>query len=236
MLKFSKTQIDRLGDRLREGPLSDSDLRILDDYRRSFGEAYEVVVRTIREQLKLEPTGRSAKSTGSIIEKLHRESIRLSQVQDIAGCRIIVADVLEQDQVVALLRDVFPDTSVVDRRVHPSYGYRAVHVIVKACEKLIEIQVRSSLQHLWAELSEKFSDVVDPNIKYGGGKRAICAMLRFISDLVKDFENLEREQRKIPGTLGRMQSQTTIDAKKRKIAEGMTRMISLLETEKEQKP
>src|SRR3990172_1801415 len=93
---FSKTQIDRLGDRLREGSPTDSDLRLLDDYRRSFGEAYDLVIRTIREQLKLEPTGRPAKSTTSLIEKLQRESIRLSQVQDVAGRGVVVAAVVEQ--------------------------------------------------------------------------------------------------------------------------------------------
>jgi putative GTP pyrophosphokinase len=51
----------------------------------------------------------------------------------------------------------------------PSHGYRAVHVIAHLSGKLVEIQVRSALQHLWAELSERLSDVVDASIKYGGG-------------------------------------------------------------------
>lgn len=81
MTNLSHTQIDRLGDRLREDSLTESDLRILDEYRRLFEEAYETVVRTLRDELHLEPTGRPAKSTSSLIEKLRRESIRLSQVQ-----------------------------------------------------------------------------------------------------------------------------------------------------------
>ena len=120
---FSKTLIDRLGDRVRTGRTSETDLILLDEYRRSFGEAYEVVVRTIRDQLKLKPTGRPAKSTSSIIEKLRRESIRLSQVQDIAGCRVIVADVVEQDRGVASLREIFPRANVMDRRAKPNHGY-----------------------------------------------------------------------------------------------------------------
>lgn len=85
---LSKTQIDLLGDRLRLGAPVEADLRMLDDYRLAFGSAYEFVVRTIREKVALEPTGRPATSTGAIVEKLHRETIRLSEVQDIAGCRI----------------------------------------------------------------------------------------------------------------------------------------------------
>jgi putative GTP pyrophosphokinase len=189
--KLSKTQVNRLGDRLRQGSLAESDLRLLDDHRRSFGEAYETVVRTIRNQLHLEPTGRPAKSTPSLVEKLRRESIRLTQVQDIAGCRIVVADVSEQERVVASLRALFPRAAVIDRRANPSYGYRAIHVIAHILGKLVEIQVRSSLQHLWAELSEKLSDVLDPRIKYGGGADVIREVLSVVSDAIRTHEELE---------------------------------------------
>ena len=117
--EISKTQVDRLGDQLRKGNITDSDLRLLDEYRRSFSEAYAAVAGAIRLQLGLEPTGRPAKSTTSIAEKLRRESIRLSQIQDIAGCRLIVSDAREQDRVVASLRELFPFHSVVDRRHKP---------------------------------------------------------------------------------------------------------------------
>ena len=193
MSKISKTQIDRLGGRLRKGSPNESDLKTLDDYRRSFGGAYEEVVSGIREKLKLEPTGRPAKSTSSIIEKLNRESIRLSQVQDIAGCRVVVADILEQDNIVASLKNIFPRASVVDRRINPSYGYRAVHIIIKIFDKLIEVQIRTELQHSWAETSEKFSDKIDPAIKYGGGDKEIQSLLCKVSNLVNDYEKTERK-------------------------------------------
>ena len=187
---FSKTQIDRLGDRLRGGSHTESDLRLLDDYRRSFGEAYEAVLRTIRQHGKL-PTGRLSKSTFSIVEKLRRESIRLSQMQDIAGCRVVVASVVEQEQVIACFRTVFPGASVIDRRDKPSYGYRAVHIIAEISGKPVEIQVRTALQHLWAEVSEKFSDVLDPAIKYGGGSDEWRSLLTSSSKAVASYERLE---------------------------------------------
>jgi putative GTP pyrophosphokinase len=142
--ELSKNQIDRLGNRLRKGDIRDVDLRLLDSYRRSFTEAYEAVVGQIRDQLALEPTGRPAKSTTSISEKLRRESIRLSQIQDIAGCRLIVDSISTQDKVTAQLKKLFDKTIIVDRREHPSHGYRAVHVIVDYRGKLIEIQLRAS--------------------------------------------------------------------------------------------
>jgi len=117
VISLSKTQIDRLGDHLKKGSLSEADLRLLDEYRRSFGPAYDFVIRTIRDNLQLEPTGRPAKSTSSITEKLRRESIRLSQIQDIAGCRVVGGDTLDQDRIIDRLRETFPESKVIDRRI-----------------------------------------------------------------------------------------------------------------------
>ena len=58
MAQASKTQIDRLGDRLRNGAFEKSDLILLDSYRRSFGAVYESVVQTIHDQIESEPSGR----------------------------------------------------------------------------------------------------------------------------------------------------------------------------------
>ena len=189
-MPVSKTQIDRLGDRLKGDTHTDSDLRLLDDFRRSFGEAYEAVVRTIRQRGE-SPTGRLAKSTVSIVEKLRRESIRLSQMQDIAGCRVVVVNVLQQEQFVASLITDFPGASVIDRRDNPSYGYRAVHILAEISGKPIEIQVRTSLQHLWADVSEKASDVLDPAIKHGGGPDWWRSSLTKFSKWVTAYEKLE---------------------------------------------
>ncbi len=194
MAILSKTQVDRLGERLRKGPPREADLRLLDQYRRSFGAEYKAVITTIRDLFELEPTGRPAKSTGSIIEKLRRESIRLSQVQDIAGCRIVVTDILAQDEAVGLLLSAFPDTvRIMDRRINPSYGYRAVHVIMESSGKPVEIQVRTYLQHVWAELSEMLSDVVDSNIKYGGGDEESRNLLGTMCELITKLEEIEKE-------------------------------------------
>ena len=81
---------------------------------------------------------------------------------------------------------------MADRRAIPSHGYRAVHVIVSIGGQLVEIQIRSRLQHLWAELSEKFSDIVDPAIKYGGGRENIRELLTGASVIVDAYEQAEK--------------------------------------------
>lgn len=185
---ISKTQIDRLGDRLRKGNITDDDLRLLDEYRRSFTDTYERVVGSIRQQLGLEPTGRPAKSTTSIAEKLRRESIRLTQIQDIAGCRLIVSDIAEQERVKSSLVEIIPGCTVVDRRQKPSHGYRAVHVIAVTEGKAVEIQIRTALQQAWAESCEKLADVIEPAIKYGGGDSKIQTALTGVSEAIARFE------------------------------------------------
>ena len=185
--ELTKTQIDRLGDCLRKD-VCEADLKILDSYRKSFGSVYGNVIKVLQGNLKLEPTGRPAKSTTSIVDKLHRESIRLSQLQDIAGCRIVVKNIQEQDYVVSLIRDAFPSVVLVDRRIKPNFGYRAVHLIVKSEGKLVEIQVRTTLQHEWADLSEKFSDKIDPSIKCGGGSKIIQERLLRLSQHFEGYE------------------------------------------------
>lgn len=145
-MDLSQSQIDRLGERLRTGEVSDDDVRLLDNYRRSFGNAYQYVIRQIFDELGLAPSGRPEKTNRAIIQKLRRQSIRLSQIQDIAGCRIVVPDLLTQDEAVDRLKELFVNVEIDDRREHPSHGYRAVHLIVEKAGKLIEVQVRTSLQ------------------------------------------------------------------------------------------
>ncbi len=187
---FSTAAVDQLGERLRTA-LTVEDLRLLDQYRREFGADYAVVVAAVTDALALDASGRPAKSTTAIVEKLKRGSMRLSQMQDIAGCRIIVDDTLVQDAVVSRLATMFPSTTIMDRRDRPSHGYRAVHIIVRPKKRPIEIQVRTVMQHRWAELSEKAADTFGIDIKYGGGHKTVREVLDRASETVASFERLE---------------------------------------------
>jgi ppGpp synthetase/RelA/SpoT-type nucleotidyltranferase len=116
-------------------------------------------------------------------------------MQDIAGCRVIVDSTAAQDKVVDDIRAAFPGSEIYDRRKRPSHGYRAVHVIVKIDGVAVEVQVRTVLQHGWAELSEKLSDVLDPSIKYGGGPVGLRKALDRLSTHVMMEESEEENLR-----------------------------------------
>src|SRR5262245_21559678 len=112
--------------------MSSDDLRLLAEYRDAFRPAYLHVVRVLLERAAIEVTGRT-KSNSSIERKLIREPrLRLSQMQDIDGCRIVVSDVASQESLAARIRGLFERTKIFDRRDRPSHGYRAVHMIVTA--------------------------------------------------------------------------------------------------------
>ena len=153
-----------------------------------------------------------------------------------------MADVAEQEQVVVSLCAVFPGASVVDRRANPNYGYRAVHVIAQITGKLIEIQVRSLLQHSWAEFSEKCSDVVDPSIKYGGGPDVIRQALASISTGIASIEASEGEiaQAQAQDVNGKYQKsfqylRERMLSMKKALADDLSKVISWLESQKGQK-
>lgn len=202
----TKSQIDRLGARLRTGEVSDADVRMLDEYRQSFAGAYDSVMRRLRDEFGLSPTGRAAKSTFAILGKLRRESVRLSQIQDVAGCRVVVPDVPAQDKVVRRLTAEFELNSgtIVDRRERPSHGYRAVHLVVTIGGRAVEIQVRTTAQQLWAEMSERLSDRFGVEVKYGGGGEVVRAALDVASEAVGrlgDAETRVEQLRERTGTL-----------------------------------
>jgi ppGpp synthetase/RelA/SpoT-type nucleotidyltranferase len=192
--KLTISQLNKIGERLRKNLESDEDLRALDDFRSSFTPAYERVFEYL-STLGLNPGGRQSKTTLSIRAKLIRERTRLSKMQDIAGCRVVVDGLKEQDRVVEDLKTRWPNARVDDRRLKPSHGYRAVHVIAEVDGYPVEIQVRTRLQHSWATATEKLGDVVHPDIKYGGGPDEIRKTLASISE---DFANLEFVEVELP--------------------------------------
>ncbi|HEY5094867.1 MAG TPA: RelA/SpoT domain-containing protein [Candidatus Eremiobacteraceae bacterium] len=178
---YSKSQIEKLGERLRVSQ-KESDLRMLEEHRLSFGEISHSTAKRVMELLNVPAVERPAKQTLSIIEKLNREKTNLARMQDLAGCRIVVPSLSDQDFAIRVLSAEFSDTKVDDKRDNPRHGYRSVHLISKIDGKLIELQIRTPSQNAWANIAERTSRVVDPAIKYGGGPADIQRKLKVFSD------------------------------------------------------
>lgn len=190
-MPLTRSQIERLGQRLSRSDSPDlADLELLDEFEQSFQPAQDCVVRTIRTELRLNPTARR-KSRRSIVAKIRRQHTALPRMQDIAGCRLIVEDALEQEEVLErLLQLPWEASQVDDRRLRPSHGYRAVHVIVTAVGHPVEIQIRTALQDLWAQISEKMADQFGLDVKYGGGPERVKTILTTLSGQVSQIEEI----------------------------------------------
>ncbi len=167
---LTTAQVDRLGERLRAGDqISEADLISLQGFRAEHEEALVEVQRRIERALPgIDQTAR-IKTIQTLVDKLRRQPTKLSRVQDIAGVRIVQEmDLTEQDQIVNALQGEFPPARTFDRRIEPSFGYRAVHVVVRIGRCSCEIQVRTRTQHLWAEVVERLADQWGRQIRYGG--------------------------------------------------------------------
>lgn len=218
------TQIDRLGDRLREGPITDADLRELDVYGASFGGAYAEVVLALTGA-GLRPSGRERKSNQSIVDKLRRESVRLSQIQDIAGCRVVVTDMIRQNAVAQQLASALAPTKIVDRRAASNVGYRAVHVIVVRQRRLVEVQIRTALQHYWAATSEKLADEFGHGLKYGQGPGVLTEALRTWSASIQEWENWLQSRETAPR--GTLTDQTRIEGVHQRALQGRVAVLAV---------
>jgi hypothetical protein len=133
----------------------------------------------------------------SIALKLQQDpSMRLSQMQDIGGCRAVVRDAHHVDRLVKLYESR-------DRRYEPirsgkkdyiarpkEDGYRGVHLIYQYRSRdkkradfngqRIEIQIRSGLQHIWATAVETAQTFTGQGLK-SRIKSAEKAWLRFFA-------------------------------------------------------
>jgi GTP pyrophosphokinase len=170
-MSLSTSQINRLGERLHSGkPASDEDLALLSEFQSEFGDVFEETMSIVR-QLAVETFGRKVPVTGrikqlrSIVGKLLRQSTRLAQLQDIVGCRIVLPDRASQDRLIERIPSG-GEWRIYDFREEPHHGYWAIHAIRKVGRYRVEVQIRTEVQHHWAELSEALDRQI-PGFKYG---------------------------------------------------------------------
>jgi hypothetical protein len=214
-LPISRTALDRLGKRLIDpGGISAADAELFGQILQAYDQTLADVCERL-EKLGYIVTDR-LKTKDTLLDKLRREhGMRLKDVQDVAGARITVPGTrADQDNAVASILAAF-DTGtrppqVRDRRDKPSSGYRAVHVVVFPGNIPVEIQVRTELQHVWAQVFEVMGDVWGRAIRYGGqpaepdapaipsepgpGRASVVAAMLSIGDVVDRFEVAERSQ------------------------------------------
>jgi ppGpp synthetase/RelA/SpoT-type nucleotidyltranferase len=130
------------------------------------------------------------KRVPSIIKKLDRKyngkkaTMKLTQMQDIAGCRVVMSNLSLAKK---LYQGYYIKSDLKHKKVnekdyisHPkSDGYRSIHLIYKYYSDkgkmdynglLVEVQIRSKLQHIWATAVETVDFFTRQAIKSNQGQ------------------------------------------------------------------
>jgi ppGpp synthetase/RelA/SpoT-type nucleotidyltranferase len=203
-LKYSKEEVNKAGELLISPPenLSYDDLvkayTVINNWRTS----HSFPLRTIRYGIyhkakKIDSksvTVQRLKRIYSIDLKLRRfPKLKLSDIQDIGGCRSVVSTVSEIQKLVdayksSEIRHELDDSD--DYITNPKKsGYRSHHLIYRYQSDRnetynglkIEIQIRSTLQHAWATAVETVGGFIGQALKSNQGKDEGKDWLRFFT-------------------------------------------------------
>lgn len=215
--EYSKGQVDAAGRLLAEGRASseeaDKALEVLNNWR----AAHSFPLNTI--QVGLRRRARAAydraliaqrlKRVPSIVQKLRRFSdMNLSRMQDIGGCRAVVETAqqvrsVQRDYEKSRQQHVFVGGKDYISQPKAS-GYRGVHLVYRYSSdrtpahngRLIEIQIRSRLQHAWATAVETVGTFLQESLKSSEGSDL---WLRFFAVTSSAFA-LAEDTELVPGT------------------------------------
>ncbi len=189
-VRVNKAGNDLLTDGLDEA-IKDIDLGVVNNWRSAHGFPLQCIKMTLLKRAKrIDPTATIAqrqKRLPSIVAKLAREpTMKLSQMQDLGGCRAVVSKIGHVDRLVKLYqraksknpRSRHEQSKIKDYIESPKIdGYRGIHLIQKYRsnakdrsiynDQKIEIQIRSRLQHAWATAVEIVDAFTKQNLKSG---------------------------------------------------------------------
>ena len=179
---FTDDRIDELGARLRRG-IAVADRDAYQPYLQYLTRLRWALEGELRHLNPGAEVGSRTKRVETVAAKLRRRpELNLSQVTDLAGCRVILPNREAQAAVVSRLRRVYDVQEVDDKSDSPKSGYRAVHLDIRYRGQLMEIQVQTRNQHLWQRVSELAAGQ-DIAIKYGGGHPRVARALLELSEL-----------------------------------------------------
>jgi putative GTP pyrophosphokinase len=200
---YSKKQVDRAGTAARDWLLADvpqerleddefvGTLAIVLEYRATFATPLRKVTVGLRQFVAREsPQGVVAqrlKRFPTIVDKLARfPNMKLSRMEDVGGCRAILpGGRSEITGVVRRIRRNWDVHRIRDYIAEPKEtGYRAVHVVVRRDDRLIEIQLRTPEQQMWAAEVDRLASRFGNDLKDGYGDRDLQRFLKLLADFI----------------------------------------------------
>lgn len=134
------------------------------------------------------------KKFGTIIDKLLRfDQMKLSRMEDIGGCRVVVPDMSVSHDLARRLKKNWTIKRDRDYVLDPKPdGYRARHLVAVKDGRFVEVQIRTVLQDYWANTVEREGRRVGIGLKFGEGAPAVREQYRQIAELLAAEERGER--------------------------------------------
>jgi len=211
-LDYSRKAVGRAGAILqKENHLTKdyySSMEILSNWRAShiypLSKIQNLLYKRAKKIDKKSLIAQRLKRTPSIINKLKlMKNSQLQRMQDIGGCRAIVTDMqklylLRNNIIHKFSNHIFIKEDDYIQKI-PDSGYRGIHLIYKFQASkhtnfnnhLIEIQLRTKLQHAWATAVEILGTYLRQPLKSSQGDQKVLDLLKQISLLFSYSENNE---------------------------------------------
>lgn len=193
----SRSQIDRAGVLLRDWWATDTldgaaemreAWRLVSRFRAEFATPLTKVVMGMRSFVKSEGlpvvVAQRLKRMPTMLDKLARiPTMKATRMQDIGGCRVIVptGDLAAPPALRRRMeRRRWRLIEEYDYVANPKpSGYRALHLVVERDGRLIEVQIRTALQHRWAVTVESIGPRLGFALKDGVGPEPLLEYFRY---------------------------------------------------------
>lgn len=187
---YSRNQVDKAGQTLCTSNSNSIDYRdaidILNNWRSSHSYPINTFQATLRSKTKKIDenaiVAQRLKRTPSIINKLQRfEGMKLSRMQDIGGLRAVVRTLDKANALEKSYKDSHFRHTLIKEKNYISApkdsGYRSIHMIYRYHNNfapeydglLLELQIRTQLQHAWATAVETMGIFLNYALKSSEG-------------------------------------------------------------------
>lgn len=224
--RLTTSAVNRAGRAIRRwmrGEIDDFDVRLSDaiglvlEYRAAHQYPLTKATMGLRSMVKSEgcvvEVSQRLKRLSTIMDKLRREpTMGLATMQDIGGCRAVLASVAEVRAVEHRLKKNRPPMNYYDYVTKPRpSGYRGVHVVVcypdaENADRAIEVQLRTKTMHEWAIAVERISGRIQDDLKSGRGPKPLLDLLVGVSKAMEIEESGAEVPDELVKELGRLRT------------------------------
>lgn len=181
-LEYSKGAVNRAGTVLLPSSQEEHGdaKKILDNWRACHMAPLQSFKTSLKRKLKKVDVhalvSQRLKRTPSILSKLERNpGMKLSRMQDIGGIRAVVSDMKKVREIDDYYKKGIKAFTITNSRKEyinfpKDSGYRSIHMIFR-CKNgfLIELQIRTFIQHAWATAVETMGTFLDSALKSSEG-------------------------------------------------------------------